>query len=322
MGELTQVREVAVEGDNRAAPPLAIETRELRKVYGEKVAVDDVTLAVPEGEAFGFLGPNGAGKSTTVKMLLGLAFPTSGQARLLGQPLGSVAAKRRIGFLPEQFRFHEWLRADEFLDLHGELYGMSRADRRRRIPEVLELVGLAGRGRDRLRTYSKGMLQRAGLAMALLNDPALLFLDEPTSALDPIGRREVRDIIRGLKARGMTVFLNSHLLSEVESVCDRVAIVDRGRIVRRGALAELLQESLALDLMLGSCDEATLRLIEEYGAIEAREERNLRVRLDVLDDVPRLVDALVRAGVAVYGVTPHRRSLEDVFLGAVEGGTE
>ena len=322
MSELTQVREVAVAGDSRAAPPLAIETRELRKVYGEKVAVDDVTLAVPEGEVFGFLGPNGAGKSTTVKMLLGLAFPTSGQARLLGQPLGSVAAKRRIGFLPEQFRFHEWLRADEFLDLHGELYGMSRADRRRRIPEVLELVGLAGRGRDRLRTYSKGMLQRAGLAMALLNDPALLFLDEPTSALDPIGRREVRDIIRGLKARGMTVFLNSHLLSEVESVCDRVAIVDRGRIVRRGALAELLQESLALDLALGSCDEATLRLIEEYGAIEAREERNLRVRLDVLDDVPRLVDALVRAGVAVYGVTPHRRSLEDVFLGAVEGGTE
>jgi ABC-2 type transport system ATP-binding protein len=322
MGELTQVREVAVAGDSRAAPPLAIETRELRKVYGEKVAVDDVTLAVPEGEVFGFLGPNGAGKSTTVKMLLGLAFPTSGQARLLGQPLGSVAAKRRIGFLPEQFRFHEWLRADEFLDLHGELYGMPRADRRRRIPEVLELVGLAGRGRDRLRTYSKGMLQRAGLAMALLNDPALLFLDEPTSALDPIGRREVRDIIRGLKARGMTVFLNSHLLSEVESVCDRVAIVDRGRIVRRGALAELLQESLALDLALGSCDEATLRLIEEYGAIEAREERNLRVRLDVLDDVPRLVDALVRAGVAVYGVTPHRRSLEDVFLGAVEGGTE
>src|SRR5207248_2657713 len=321
-GELTQIREVAVAGDSRAAPPLAIETRELRKVYGEKVAVDDVTLAVPEGEVFGFLGPNGAGKSTTVKMLLGLAFPTSGQARLLGQPLGSVAAKRRIGFLPEQFRFHEWLRADEFLDLHGELYGMPRADRRRRIPEVLELVGLAGRGRDRLRTYSKGMLQRAGLAMALLNDPALLFLDEPTSALDPIGRREVRDIIRGLKARGMTVFLNSHLLSEVESVCDRVAIVDRGRIVRRGALAELLQESLALDLALGSCDEATLRLIEEYGAIQAPEERNLRVRLDILDDVPRLVDALVRAGVAVYGVTPHRRSLEDVFLGAVGGGPE
>ena len=313
-----------------AVRPLAIETRRLRKVYGEKVAVEDVTIAVPEGEVFGFLGPNGAGKSTTVKMLLGLAFPTSGEARILGRPLGNNEAKRRIGFLPEQFRFHEWLRGEEFLDLHGQLYGLSRAVRRQRIPEVLELVGLAGRGRDRLRTYSKGMLQRAGLAQALLGDPSLVFLDEPTSALDPIGRREVRDIIRALKARGMTVFLNSHLLSEVESVCDRVAIIDRGRIVRQGMLDDLLRESLDVDLTLGPIDEATLRRIEEYGAIEstdglptsAASRRELRVRMDDFADVPRLVDALVRAGVAVYGVTPHRRSLEDVFLGVVEGGTE
>ena len=152
---------VEPEADGR---PPAIETRGLRKVYGEQVAVEDVTIAVPEGEVFGFLGPNGAGKSTTVKMLLGLVFPSAGDARLLGQPLGAVAAKRRIGFLPEQFRFHEWLRAEEFLDLHGQLYGLARAERRRRIPEVLDLVGLAGRGRDRLRTYSKGMLQRIGRA--------------------------------------------------------------------------------------------------------------------------------------------------------------
>src|SRR4051794_30471302 len=155
-------------GEREVAAPavsgkLAIEIDRLRKVYGSKVAVDDVSIVVPEGEVFGFLGPNGAGKSTTIKMLLGLAFPTSGTARLLGQPLGSVAAKRRIGFLPEQFRFHEWLRGVEFLDFHGELAGVSRADRRRRIPEVLELVGLEGRGNDRLRTYSKGMLQRVGL---------------------------------------------------------------------------------------------------------------------------------------------------------------
>ncbi|MDP9371448.1 MAG: ABC transporter ATP-binding protein [Chloroflexota bacterium] len=308
--------------------PLAIETRGLRKEYGEKVAVHDVTIAVPEGEVFGFLGPNGAGKSTTVKMLLGLAFPTGGSARLLGHPLGAVAAKRRIGFLPEQFRFHEWLRGEEFLDLHGQLYGLGHAERRRRILEVLDLVGLAGRGRDRLRTYSKGMLQRAGLAQALLNDPALVFLDEPTSTLDPIGRREVRDIIRALKARGMTVFLNSHLLSEVESVCDRVAIIDRGRVVRQGTLDDLLKEALDVDLTLGALDDAVLRRVEEYGAIEAAtrdghgQGGEVRVRMDALDDVPRLVDALVRAGVAVYGVTPHRRSLEEVFLGTVEGGTE
>ncbi len=252
--------------------------------------------------------------------------PSAGTAKLLGQPRGSVAARRRIGFLPEQFRFHEWLRGVEFLDFHGELCGLSRAERRRRIPEVLEVVGLAERGQDRLRTYSKGMLQRIGLAQALINDPALVFLDEPTSALDPIGRREVRDIIRDLKARGMTVFLNSHLLSEVETVCDRVAIVDRGRVVRYGPLDELLRESLDVTLVLGPHEATVTRQIEEFGAIEADEpdgqRRELRVRLDSLDDVPQLVATLARTGVTIYGVTPRRRTLEDVFLGAVEGGTE
>jgi ABC-2 type transport system ATP-binding protein len=324
-GQMTTTGEVAGAPPRTIAPALAIETRGLRKAYGEKIAVHDVTIDVPEGEVFGFLGPNGAGKSTTMKMLLGLAFPTAGSARLLGHPLGAIEAKRRIGFLPEQFRFHEWLRGEEFLDLHGDLCGMTRAQRRRRIPEVLELVGLAGRGRDRLSTYSKGMLQRVGLAQALIHDPALVFLDEPTSALDPIGRREVRTIIRDLKARGLTVFLNSHLLSEVESVCDRVAIVDHGRVVRYGPLDELLRESLDVELILGPHDEAILHLIAEYGAIVGRDpgaRETLRVRMDTLDSVPQLVGALVRAGVPIYGVTPHRRTLEDVFLGAVEGGTE
>ena len=324
-GRVTTAGEVAGASPPAVVPALAIETRGLRKVYGEKIAVHDVTIDVPEGEVFGFLGPNGAGKSTTMKMLLGLAFPSAGSARLLGHPLGSVEAKRRIGFLPEQFRFHEWLRGEEFLDFHGELCGLPRAERRRRIPEVLELVGLAGRGRDRLRTYSKGMLQRIGLAQALIHDPALVFLDEPTSALDPIGRREVRDIIRALKARGMTVFLNSHLLSEVETVCDRVAIVDRGKVVRYGPLEELLRESLEVELALGPHDDALLHLIAEYGAIVSRDagsQDRLRLRMDSFDDIPRLVEAIVRAGVPVYGVTPHRRTLEDVFLGAVAGGTE
>jgi ABC-2 type transport system ATP-binding protein len=321
----TAVPQITTGTTGTGTPPLAIETHGLRKEYGGKVAVHDVTIAVPQGEVFGFLGPNGAGKSTTMKMLLGLAFPTSGTARLLGHPLRAMAAKRRIGFLPEQFRFHEWLRGVEFLDFHGELAGVSRAERRKRIPEVLELVGLAGRGQDRLRTYSKGMLQRIGLAQALLNDPALIFLDEPTSALDPIGRREVRDIIRVLKDRGMTVFLNSHILSEVESVCDRVAIVDRGRVVRYGPLDELLRESLEVELMLGALDEQLLAQIADFGVVESREpgqQEHLRIRLDSPELIPALVAAIVRAGVAIYGVTPHRRSLEDVFLGAVEGGTE
>lgn len=325
MSRAIEQRATAAQGAAAVAPTLAIETHGLRKAYGEKVAVHDVTIAVPQGEVFGFLGPNGAGKSTTMKMLLGLAFPTSGAARLLGEPLGSIAAKRRIGFLPEQFRFHEWLRGVEFLDFHGELCGVPRAERRRRIPELLELVGLAGRGNDRLRGYSKGMLQRIGLAQALLNDPALVFLDEPTSALDPIGRREVRDIIRVLKGRGMTVFLNSHILSEVESVCDRVAIIDRGRVVRYGPLDELLHESLDVELVLGPHGAELTRRIAAFGAIEAREGGDnacLRLRMDSLNAIPALVETIVNAGVPIYGVTPHRRTLEDVFLGAVEGGTE
>ena len=324
-GQVTIAGEIAELPPGAPAPPLAIEARGLRKEYGGTVAVHDVTLAVPRGEVFGLLGPNGAGKSTTMKLLLGLAAPTAGTARLLGHPLGALAAKRRIGFLPEQFRFHEWLRGEEFLDFHGALAGVARAERRRRIPEVLALVGLAGRGRDRLRTYSKGMLQRIGLAQALLHDPALVFLDEPTSALDPLGRREVRDLIRALKARGLTVFLNSHLLGEVEAVCDRVAIVDRGRVVRQGTLAELLRDATEVELALGALDERLLARIAAFGAIESRERgqhERLRVRLDRAATIPALVAALVRAGVAIYGVTPRRRSLEDVFLGAVEGGTE
>lgn len=184
---------------------------------------------------FGFLGPNGAGKTTTVKILLGLVSATSGQARLFGEPVGDAESRRRVGYLPENFRFHEWLTGAELLDFHARLAGMGRHERERRIPEVLELVGLGGRGDDLVRSYSKGMTQRIGLAQAVIHAPDLVLLDEPTSALDPVGRREVRDLIRSLRAQGMTVFLNSHLLSEVEMVCDRVAIVDRGQVVRSGA---------------------------------------------------------------------------------------
>jgi ABC-2 type transport system ATP-binding protein len=189
------------------------------------VAVADLTLLVGRGEVFGFLGPNGAGKTTSVKMLLGLTNPTAGSATLLGHPLGDRQARAKIGFLPEHFRFHEWLKAAEFLDLHGRLYGMSRAGRAAVIPDLLELVGLGHRAETKLSAFSKGMLQRIGLAQAMLNDPELVFLDEPTSGLDPLGRRLVRDIINGLRSEGTTVFLNSHLLSEIELTCDRVAFI-------------------------------------------------------------------------------------------------
>ena len=210
---------------------LAVETRNLRKEFGAQVAVRNLTLSVREGEIFGFLGPNGAGKSTSIKMLLGLVRPTAGDGMVLGAPIGDVEVRRQIGFLPEDFRFYEWLTAIELLELHGCLAGMTNTSARARAPEVLELVGIAPHAKRRLRGFSKGMLQRLGLAQALMHEPRILFLDEPTSGLDPMGRRLVRDIIRGQRERGVTVFLNSHLLSEIEVTCDRVAFINNGEIV-------------------------------------------------------------------------------------------
>jgi ABC-2 type transport system ATP-binding protein len=309
---------------------MVVETHALRKVYGRTTVVHDLSIWVARGEVFGFLGPNGAGKTTSIKMLMGLVRPTSGTARLLGRPLGDREAKRQIGFLPELFRFHDWLTGEEFLDFHGKLYGMSATERRRRIPDVLDLVGLSGRGNDALRSYSKGMQQRAGLAQALLNDPQVIFLDEPTSALDPVGRLEVRQIIRSLREQGRTVFLNSHLLSEVEAVCDRVAIIHRGRVAALGEMRELLRRELLVELRIGAWNEALGAALTCHGRLgEVRVETAGRwvVTLEMPEEeaVARLVDDLVRLGVPVFGVTPHHLSLEDLFIEVVtdheQGGT-
>lgn len=295
---------------------LAIETRRLRKTYGAKVAVADLTLSVGEGEVFGFLGPNGAGKSTVVKMLVGLVRPTSGDARLLGRPLGDVDAKRRLGFLPEQFRFHEWLSADEFLDFHGRLCGLKPSQRRRRIADTLELVGLTARASDQLRTFSKGMLQRIGIAQALMGDPDLVIFDEPTSALDPIGRRDVRDLIRHLKSLGKTVFLNSHLLSEVEMVCDRVAIIDRGRVVRQGMLADLLAER-ELELSVGNLTPELLGALAVRWRVLSQNGSYLTLAISDDEDPPAVAATVLAAGGRLYSMTPTRRSLEDIFVQVV-----
>ncbi len=295
----------------------AVETRELRKEYGAKVAVESLTITVRQGEVFGFLGPNGAGKSTTMKMLMSLVYPTGGAMTLLGCPIGDVAVKRKVGFLPEQFRFHEWMQAWEFLDFHGQLYGMAARERKRRIPEVLELVGLHGEGRNRLKTFSKGMLQRIGLAQAVMNSPALVFLDEPTSALDPVGRREVREIIARFRSEGMTVFLNSHILAEVEQVCDRCAIINHGRVARMGTMPELLAEELTVDLTLDAVGPRVATALDGIALTLGGEGRTVTVHLDDEEAIPPLVDRLVAAGAKVYAVTPHRRTLEDVFMEAI-----
>ncbi|MGH7584054.1 MAG: ABC transporter ATP-binding protein, partial [Gemmatimonadales bacterium] len=222
----------------------AIETRNLRKVFGRQTAVRNLSLTVRRGEIFGFLGPNGAGKSTAIKMLLGLVRPTGGEAYVLGAPSSTVSVRQQIGFLPEDFRFYDWLTASELLRLHGRLSGMASAALRRRIPEVLELVGLGPHAERRLRGFSKGMLQRIGLAQAVIHEPQLIFLDEPTSGLDPMGRRLVRDILRSERDRGATVFLNSHLLGEIEVTCDRVAFIKEGEVVASHDLNAAAQNEL------------------------------------------------------------------------------
>jgi ABC-2 type transport system ATP-binding protein len=302
-----------------AAPP-ALRTRHLRKEYGGKVALHDLSLSVGVGEVFGFLGPNGAGKTTTVKILLGLVRPSSGEASIFGRPAGDPEARRRVGYLPETFRFHDWLTGHELLDFHGRLARMPAAERQRRIPEVLEMVGLAGRGGERIRGYSKGMTQRIGLAQAIIHRPDLVLLDEPTSALDPLGRREVRDLIRGLRAQGMTVFLNSHLLSEVELVCDRVAIVDRGRVVRSGRLAELVGGVPEVRVLVDRVDAGLVADLGRYGDVLAADAAGVTLGVADLGVVPDVAEAVVRGGYRLHGLIPSHRSLEDVFVSLVEGG--
>ncbi|MFQ5611737.1 MAG: ABC transporter ATP-binding protein [Anaerolineae bacterium] len=293
---------------------LVIETAGLRKVYGSKAVVQDLDLQVPRGEVFGFLGPNGAGKSTTVKMLLGLVRPTVGQVRLFGRPPGEPQVRARIGFLPEHFRFHEWLKASEFLAFHGRLYGLSTATLRQRIPELLELVGLADSAGARLSGFSKGMLQRIGLAQAMLNEPDLIFLDEPTSGLDPLGLRLVREVMRRLKNAGTTVFLNSHLLSEVEVTCDRVTFIKEGRVVQTDRMADLVQRTTEVVLR---AEPLTAGLIEALKGLGNRVQTNgacLSMMIDSEEALPQIAEAVFQQGARLYELSPRQASLEEIFV--------
>jgi ABC-2 type transport system ATP-binding protein len=310
-------------------PDLVIETAGLRKVYGSKIAVDDLTLQVPRGEVFGFLGPNGAGKSTSVKMLLGLVAPSGGDARVLGRSPSHPAAMARVGFLPEHFRFHEWLQAAELLDMHGRLYGMDAATRRRRIPDLLEQVGLTEHARRPIAGFSKGMLQRIGLAQALLNDPELVFLDEPTSALDPFGRMLVRGIIHDLKARGTTVFLNSHLLGEVEATCDRVSFIKAGRVLRTLALKDIAEGQLHVELRVDAITPTLLAALEQTigargtlvpnGHAIGDSSAPTTCHLTLADEelLPLIAERTLASGARLYALTPRRMSLEQLFLEVV-----
>jgi ABC-2 type transport system ATP-binding protein len=292
----------------------------LRKRYGRRQAVDGVSMEVGRGEVVGLLGPNGAGKTTVIKMLLGLVRPDAGEVMLLGQPAAEPAARTGVGYLPELFRYQPWLTAAEVLALHVRLSGVDVPVQDQR--ECLSLVGLADRAGDRVGGFSKGMQQRLGLAVALVARPELVVLDEPTSALDPLGRVDVRDIVLSLKSRGVAVLLNSHLIGEVERVCDRVVILDRGRVAASGTLLELLgQHEVRLHLTgLPPAGEARLA---SAGRVE-REGDWFTVALPVDDDatVPDLVRDLVGLGARVHAVEPGRISLEARLLGILRDGAD
>ena len=295
---------------------LTIDAAGLRKDYGGRTAVRALTLQVRRGEAFGFLGPNGAGKSTSIKMLLGLVKPTQGSALLLGQPLGTREVRARIGFLPEHFRFYDWLSATELVTFHGRLCGLAERVLRERVPRLLERVGLGSHRSKPLRSFSKGMMQRAGLAQAIVNEPDILFLDEPTSGLDPGGRKLVRDVIREQRNRGATVFLNSHLLGEVEQSCDRIAFIRKGEIVGMHEMGDWQADRAEVEIHAANLNSAALARLSAVGgvAIVSHEARKLRLRVPNEDCLPEVVRCLVESGADIFSVVPQRVSLEDLFL--------
>ena len=303
----------------------AIEVKGLRKVYRSLVAVDDVSFVMYRGEAFGFLGPNGAGKSTVVKILTGLVAPTAGTIRVLGQPISNREIRRRIGYLPELPTFHRWLRAQEFLEFHGRLYGMRGILLEKRCREVLALVGLAGRENQKLGTFSKGMMQRIGLAQAILNQPDLVLLDELVSGLDPVGQRDMRELLRQLKAEGMSIFLNSHQLADVEALCDRVAIINQGRILKVGEPQSLFEESPTYEVQV---NPITKELLHRLGsiALAVRQDEDDPCRLFVeVHNSEQAADIAVivhTCGSRLYGLAPHRRSLEQLFLQTIDASRQ
>ena len=304
----------AAAGSPKESRHLAIATHSLRKVFGDKIAVRGLTLEVRRGEVFGFLGPNGAGKSTSLKMLLGLVAPSGGSAQLLGQPIGDTETRRKVGFLPEHFRFYDWLTSSELLHLHGRLYGIPAVRLRERVLATLELVGLTPHSGKQLRHFSKGMLQRIGLAQAVINNPELLFLDEPTSGLDPVGRRLVRDVIKAQRERGTTVFLNSHLLSEVEVICDRVAFIKAGEVIELREMSSFEEGRTRVMARVKNIGPKELTGLRTWADEIGIEGEHLRMDLRSSDLAPHVLRYLVAGGVEVFEFTPSRLSLEDRFM--------
>jgi len=300
--------------------PSAISVQNLSKRYRNphragRAALRSLTLDVPAGEIYGFLGPNGAGKTTTIKLLLGLIRPSGGGGSMMGFPLGSVEARRRVGFLPESPYFYDYLRGDELLHYYGSLFGLPERVRRERVDALLHLVGLWDARRLAVRKYSRGMLQRLGLAQALINDPDLVILDEPAGGLDPIGRRDMRDVLLGLRERGKTVFLSSHILAEVETVCDRVAILNQGELAAVGRIGELLGGSREMELTIRGANGSLGRHVATIPGATIHHGTDATVIV-----VPEqrylypIIELVRETGGQLVSLGAKRERLEDVFV--------
>jgi len=300
----------------------AIEIKNLVKQYKKVTAVNNISLDVYEGEIFGFLGPNGAGKTTTIKTLLGLIFPTAGEVLVLGKPAGDIDVKEKISYLPESPYFYEHMTASEVVGFYGSLFGLTGSAKQKRVDELLEMVGLQGTGKKPLRSFSKGMLQRVGIAQSLINDPKLLFFDEPTSGLDPVAHRDIRDLILRLKEEGRTIFLSSHQLSDVELVCDRVSILHGGKIRRLGHVDDLIAgasvEIVAERVKASETQLAGLR--EITGKVEQVGETMILTTNASTESKNRVLDWVRGVGGDVVSMTQTRRTLEDIFYEVVHAG--
>lgn len=299
-----------------------IETQELWKTYGRIEALKGVSIRVEKGQIYGLLGQNGAGKTTLIKILLGIVKLTHGEASLLGHPAGNVGVRRRVGYLPEDHQFPNYHTGSSLMDFYGSLYGVPAAERAKRIPETLELVGIAGRMHSKIKTYSKGMKQRLGIAQALMHDPELIILDEPTDGVDPMGRREIRELMVQLKERGHTIFLNSHLLGEVELVCDRVAILQQGKLVREGTIAELTKQKGLYVVRLAEGQEFPAEAAARLGyVVRPLPEQPGAFEVAVTDGqtIDPVVSLVAERGLSLRHLVEQKQTLEDVFMTTVEG---
>jgi ABC-2 type transport system ATP-binding protein len=305
---------------------LAIKTVNLTKRYsglwGKQAveAVKNLNLEVYRGEIFGFLGPNGAGKTTTIKVLLGIIYPTEGEAYVLGQPAGDPKNHYRISYLPENPYFYDYMTGREILTFYARLFGIAEPERSKRVNELLNRVGLSRAADQTLRTYSKGMLQRIGLAQCLINDPELLILDEPTAGLDPIAHIDIRDMILDLRNQGKTLFISSHQLSDVERVCDRVAILNKGVMVQLGRIEELLAGG-HVEVIADKVPDGAVEPIRQLGGKVSLHDGRLIVEQPDNGSVDRVIDIVRAAGGHIVSVKPYRRTLEDLFVETIQGGT-